>query len=105
MRHKVNLFTVTFTDGDGGVQTHEKNSVGIVWADVVPLSGAEQTNSLALDRPVTHRITVRDQDGQGFLNVKEITFGARVFRVEDALNPDFRERFIQYNVEEGGQEY
>ena len=98
LKHRVDVQSLTLTQGAGGTLTENWASLGMAWASIIPLRGTEELAAMQLSHPVSHRITLRHQPG--FLSARRIVFSTRVFQVRAAVNQAENNRFIVFTVEE-----
>lgn len=104
LRHRVNFQSRTpTTDGYGGQVGVWDDFLTDIPASIEPLTSRELLAAQAVQSEVTHKVTVRYQDGLD--SSMRIVFGERVFTIlGPPLNRDERNRELQFMASEGMKE-
>lgn len=84
----------------GGGYVPGWSNVADVWAQLEPVSGREILQGARLEGRVTHRAVMRYR--ADVTAGMRLVFGARLFRIQAALDLGARNRFTQLLIEEGG---
>lgn len=98
LRKRVILQRPVETQGDTGGVTTTWVDVATVWAGVEPLRGREYESARARNAETTHRLVLRHRDD--ILQTWRIAFGGRIFRIDELLNIDERNREVQIRATE-----
>ena len=98
MRHRITIQSATDTpDGQGGfVETWADSDT--VWGYITTLKAYQRFQAMQLETPATHKIILRYND-----NVTagtRLRFGTRVFWVQEIINIEQRNRFLELKVNE-----
>jgi len=97
LRHRVAIQTETQTpDGMGGFTTTWAAITGMasVPAAIWPLSAKESLDAMKLELTVTHKIRIRYRSGITAAN--RILFGSRTFNIISMINPDEKNKMIDF---------
>ncbi len=102
LRHRVAIEAENATaDGAGGLTDPWTNPIQVasVWAEITPLTGAEQLRAMRLEDRVSHRIRMRYR--ADVTPQHRFRLGRRVFNIRSVLNEDERDRWLTILAEEG----
>lgn len=98
LRHRVTVQTRTQTpDGQGGF-TETWTDGATVWCSITTLKAYQRFQAMQMQTPATHQIVMRyrtDVDTNARLK-----FGGRVFWVQEVMNVELRNRFLEIKVNE-----
>lgn len=98
LRHRLQIQSATKTRTDTGGFTETWTTDATVWGAVEPFRGREYWNNQQMQGEATHRIVLRHRGSVTPAN--RILFGARVFNVIEALNPDERRISLELMAKE-----
>lgn len=95
---RVAIQAVTETaDGQGGFTDVWATSV-TVWASVKPVRAYERFQSMQLETPVTHNVTMRYQDSITTKN--RLLYDGRILHVESVINEEEADLFLTLKCKE-----
>ncbi len=99
LRYKVRLEKATDTSDGAGGRSQAFNSIAIIFADIRPTGGDESYRQGKLQEKVTHKIYIRHRED---INTDyRITYESRTFQIQNILNIDERDRFLELTCSEG----
>lgn len=84
LRHRFRIEAATRTADEGGGGTSAWAEVATVWANVVPLTGAERIAAMQAEASLTHRVEIRYRPGLTTAN--RGFYGGRVFNVTAVID-------------------
>ena len=86
MNHRIVLQSQTKTaDGMGG-SSIAWTDTATLWADIMPISAQERTQSDRLTLDITHRIIIRHRTVSA--TTQRFKFGTRIMNIASSYNPD-----------------
>lgn len=93
LRHRVTLQRRVVTRHPNSAEMYEEwQNLDSVWAEVVPLSGREFTQSMQPQADITHTVVIRYYDG---LTPRDrVRFGSRVLEIDSVVNRDERNEML-----------
>ena len=99
MRYKVKLQEPTSTTDAGGGRSQVWDTLGVIWANIVPKSGKETYQHGQITDTTTHDVYIRYRSD---VNAKHrICYGTRTFNIQSILNVEERDRFCLLSCVEG----
>lgn len=97
-RHRVEVQAVSTTsDGQGGV-SESWDTIKTVWASIKPVRAYEKFQAMQLETPITHKITMRFQDG--ITTAKRLLYGTRIFHIVEVINIDDANVYLNLTCKE-----
>ena len=85
-------------DGAGGT-TRSWTTLATVWAELLPLRGAENLLAFQQQAELTHRVTLRYRDD--VTTAMRLSYDSRVFNIRSTRNVEERDQLLELLVEEG----
>ncbi len=97
-RNRVTLQAETQTpDGQGGF-TSTWNDLTDVWVSIQPVKAYERFQAMQMQTPVTHKIGMRYNPD--VTTACRFMFGDRIFWIQEVINVEERNRFLQIRAVE-----
>lgn len=101
LRHVISIQEKTQTsDGMGGFTTTWADVSGLssLRASIWPLRATERLDNAKLELSITHRIRIRYR--AGITPDMRVKFGSRYFNIRSIINPDERNKMLEFLAEE-----
>jgi len=93
LRHRITIQQPASTVGVLGEKIKSWADVATVWAAIEPVRGREFFEAHQRESEATTIITIRYKSG---LNVRmRINFGSKYYKIDNILNPDERNRYLE----------
>ena len=93
LRHRITIQEPASTVGGLGEKLKSWADVATVWAAIEPLRGREFFESHQRESEATTVITIRYRSG--LTHSMRINFGSKYYKIDDILNPDERNRYLE----------
>ena len=98
MRHPIELYEpARNSDGAGGF-TRGEAKVASAWAQIKPMSTAEQMKYAKLEEVRTHKAAIRVDDR--FIQGRYLKYDGRIFHIEGVTIVDEIDRFMELELRE-----
>lgn len=98
MRHRVTIQSSTQApDGQGGF-TETWADGATVWCSITTLKAYQRFQAMQMQTPETHKIVTRYRDD--VTTGSRLKFGDRIFWVQEVINVEMRNRFLEIKVNE-----
>ncbi len=98
LRHRVELHSATTTRDGYGQPKETFAKYADVWASIEPVTMSEKIKSEQLKGERTHKITIRYNANVD--RTDRIIFGSRTFEIVEILNPQERNRIMEFECKE-----
>lgn len=109
LRHSVNIQSRSASTDTGGGFTSSWSTTRTVFANIVPVSGAESFSDGSIRHDITHDVYIRYYPninfsaGGGKMRLQWDDSGTtRTFSIKSVINMNMRDRFLQLRCAEGG---
>lgn len=99
LRYKVALQKATDTADGGGGRSQVFNTIATLFADIRPKGGDETDRQGKVQPKTTYTIIIRHRDD--ISTDYRISYDSRIFQIQNILNIDERDRFLELAVSEG----
>ena len=96
LRHRVRLQRPGGARDAVGARITTWTDVGVVWAQVEPLSGRDEMVAAQRQASTSHKVTIRYSSAvAGVAADWRVVFGERILVVDNIINPDERNEMLE----------